>query len=294
MTGGRWSRRRSSGRPTGCRSRPCAASWAGSTRSRPTTGCTCTPPRSPTPCPPCPRRARCDATSRWATACSWPATTATPRRSRARWSAAGAQPRPSSPTSAPDRGPAAVLDDHLGLPRHVDGRGSRGRGDEHRRGARARRRGQRHQRHRRRRAQGPAAPAVLAVVRRERLGARPVLRRVHARASAISFWQAVVAGVVGIVLLVPALRVRRAGRQARLGADDGALRAAFGVRGNKLPTAISWLLTVGWETVLTILATLATATVFDRLGWGGGTAPRSSPCSSSPRSSSAPACSAST
>jgi purine-cytosine permease-like protein len=29
---------------------------------------------------------------------------------------------------------------------------------------------------------------------------------------------------------------------------------------------------VGWETVLVILATLATATVFDRLGWGGGTA----------------------
>jgi len=33
---------------------------------------------------------------------------------------------------------------------------------------------------------------------------------------------------------------------------------------------ISWLLTVGWETVLVILATLATATVFHRLGWGGG------------------------
>ena len=49
-------------------------------------------------------------------------------------------------------------------------------------------------------------------------------------------------------------------------------RAAFGVRGNKLPSVISWLLTVGWETVLMILATLATATVFERLGWGGGTA----------------------
>ena len=34
---------------------------------------------------------------------------------------------------------------------------------------------------------------------------------------------------------------------------------------------ISWVLTVGWETVLVILATLATATVFARLGWGGGT-----------------------
>jgi len=34
---------------------------------------------------------------------------------------------------------------------------------------------------------------------------------------------------------------------------------------------ISWLLTVGWETVLIALATMATATVFGRLGWGGGT-----------------------
>ena len=48
-------------------------------------------------------------------------------------------------------------------------------------------------------------------------------------------------------------------------------RAAFGVRGNRLPSAVSWILTVGWETVLATLATLATATVFDRLGWGGGT-----------------------
>ncbi|HZE48654.1 MAG TPA: cytosine permease, partial [Jatrophihabitantaceae bacterium] len=48
-------------------------------------------------------------------------------------------------------------------------------------------------------------------------------------------------------------------------------RAAFGVRGNKLPAALSWLLTVGWETVLVVLATLATSTVFHRLGWGGGT-----------------------
>lgn len=31
------------------------------------------------------------------------------------------------------------------------------------------------------------------------------------------------------------------------------------------------MLTVGWETVLTALATMATATVLDRLGWGGGT-----------------------
>jgi NCS1 family nucleobase:cation symporter-1 len=88
----------------------------------------------------------------------------------------------------------------------------------------------------------------------------------------ISFGQAVVAGVVGIVFsfLLCGI-VSLAGKRGS--APTMVLsRAAFGVRGNKLPTAISWLLTVGWETALTILATLATATVFERLGWGGGTA----------------------
>jgi NCS1 family nucleobase:cation symporter-1 len=88
----------------------------------------------------------------------------------------------------------------------------------------------------------------------------------------ISFGQALVAGLVGIVvsfLLCGFIAV--AGKRGS--APTMVLsRAAFGVRGNKLPSVISWLLTVGWETVLIILATLATATVFERLGWGGGTA----------------------
>ena len=88
----------------------------------------------------------------------------------------------------------------------------------------------------------------------------------------ISFWQAVLVGVVGIVfsfLLCGLIAV--AGKRGS--APTMVLsRAAFGVRGNKLPALISWLLTVGWETVLVVLATLATATVFDRLGWGGGDA----------------------
>ena len=37
-----------------------------------------------------------------------------------------------------------------------------------------------------------------------------------------------------------------------------------------LPGAVSYLLLVGWETVLVSLATFATATVFGRLGWGDG------------------------
>ena len=48
-------------------------------------------------------------------------------------------------------------------------------------------------------------------------------------------------------------------------------RAAFGVEGQKLPGVVSWLVSIGWETFLSILAVLATATIFDRLGWGGGT-----------------------
>jgi purine-cytosine permease-like protein len=86
----------------------------------------------------------------------------------------------------------------------------------------------------------------------------------------ISFWQAVIVGVVGIVLSFLACGfISVAGKRGS--APTMVLsRAAFGVNGNKLPAAISWLLTVGWETVLVILATLATATVFKQLGWGGG------------------------
>jgi purine-cytosine permease-like protein len=87
----------------------------------------------------------------------------------------------------------------------------------------------------------------------------------------ISFWQAAVAGVLGVIasfLLCGFVAV--AGKRGS--APTLVLsRAAFGVHGNRLPAVLSWVLTVGWETVLVILATLATATVFDQLGWGGGT-----------------------
>ncbi|MEU2222995.1 cytosine permease [Streptomyces sp. NPDC018347] len=87
----------------------------------------------------------------------------------------------------------------------------------------------------------------------------------------ISFRQALAAGVLGIVgsfLLCGLIAV--AGKRGS--APTMVLsRAAYGVRGNRLPSAVSWMLTVGWETVLIALATMATATVFGRLGWGGGT-----------------------
>lgn len=48
-------------------------------------------------------------------------------------------------------------------------------------------------------------------------------------------------------------------------------RAAFGVRGNRVPGVVSWLLSIGWETVLCILAVLATRTILTALGWDAGT-----------------------
>jgi len=86
----------------------------------------------------------------------------------------------------------------------------------------------------------------------------------------ISFWQAIGAGVVGTLLSFLLVGfVSLAGKHGS--APTLALsRAPFGVHGNALPALVSWLFLVGWETVLVALATLATATVFGRLGWGGG------------------------
>jgi len=90
----------------------------------------------------------------------------------------------------------------------------------------------------------------------------------------ISFWQATIVAIVGVVasfLLcgVIALAGKRGSAPTMV-----LSRAMFGVRGNRLPAVISWVLTVGWETALTALAVLATSTVFARLGFGSGPAPK--------------------
>ncbi|HTJ66752.1 MAG TPA: cytosine permease [Actinospica sp.] len=87
----------------------------------------------------------------------------------------------------------------------------------------------------------------------------------------ISFWQALVAGVLGIVFSFLLCGFIAVGGKRGSAPTMVLSRAAYGVRGNRLPAVISWALSVGWETVLMALATLATATVFGRLGWGGGT-----------------------
>jgi len=87
----------------------------------------------------------------------------------------------------------------------------------------------------------------------------------------ISFWQGLVAGVIGIVVSFLLCGFIAVGGKRGSAPTMVLSRAAYGVRGNRLPAVISWILDVGWETVLMALATMATATVFTRLGWGGGT-----------------------
>lgn len=86
----------------------------------------------------------------------------------------------------------------------------------------------------------------------------------------LSFWQASTVGVLGIVLsFLLCGFVAVAGKRGS--APTMVLsRAAFGIDGNRLVSVISWLLTVGWETVLASLAVLATATVLEEFGWDGG------------------------
>ena len=87
----------------------------------------------------------------------------------------------------------------------------------------------------------------------------------------ISFWQAVVVGAVGVVFSFWLCGVIATAGKRGSAPTMVLSRAAYGVRGNRLPAAISWLLCVGWETALSVIAVLATSTVFTRLGWGGGT-----------------------
>jgi purine-cytosine permease-like protein len=82
----------------------------------------------------------------------------------------------------------------------------------------------------------------------------------------ISFWQATWAAIIGVIASFILVAVSSlAGKRAN--APTMTLsRAAFGVKGNIIPGLLSYLVFVGWETVLVSLATLATGTVFTRVG----------------------------
>ena len=82
----------------------------------------------------------------------------------------------------------------------------------------------------------------------------------------ISFWQATAAAVIGTIGSFAIVAISSlAGKRAN--APTMTLsRAAFGVKGNRLPGFLSYLIFVGWETVLVSLATLASGTVLTRIG----------------------------
>ena len=88
----------------------------------------------------------------------------------------------------------------------------------------------------------------------------------------ISFVQALVVTVVGVVVSFALCGIIAIAGKRGSAPTMVLSRAAFGVDGQKLPGVISWLVSIGWETFLAILAVLATATIFDQLGWASGTA----------------------
>jgi purine-cytosine permease-like protein len=88
----------------------------------------------------------------------------------------------------------------------------------------------------------------------------------------LSLWQAIVVGLIGIAVSFLLCGWVALGGKRGHAPTMTLSRAAFGVHGNRLPSLISWLLTVGWETVLVALAALATSTVLSRLGWVHGVA----------------------
>lgn len=86
----------------------------------------------------------------------------------------------------------------------------------------------------------------------------------------VSFWQALIVGVLGILFSFWLCGLIAVAGQRGSAPTMVLSRAAYGVNGNRLPSFISWLLCVGWETALSVLAVLATSTVFTRLHWSSG------------------------
>jgi NCS1 family nucleobase:cation symporter-1 len=82
----------------------------------------------------------------------------------------------------------------------------------------------------------------------------------------ISFWQATFAAIIGTVASFLLVGVSSLAGKRASAPTMTLSRAAFGVKGNVIPGLLSYLIFVGWETVLVSLATLATETVFTRLG----------------------------
>ena len=81
----------------------------------------------------------------------------------------------------------------------------------------------------------------------------------------ISFWQATVASFIGTILSFLLVGFSSLAGKRSNAPTMVLSRAAFGIKGNIVPGLLSYLVFVGWETVLVSLATLATGTILVRL-----------------------------
>ncbi|MBU3642445.1 MAG: allantoin permease [Candidatus Nanopelagicaceae bacterium] len=82
----------------------------------------------------------------------------------------------------------------------------------------------------------------------------------------INFWQATLAAIIGTVLSFLLVGFSSLAGKKNSVPTMILSRATFGVKGNLVPGFLSYLVFVGWETVLVSTATLATGTVFERIG----------------------------
>jgi purine-cytosine permease-like protein len=82
----------------------------------------------------------------------------------------------------------------------------------------------------------------------------------------ISFYQATIAALFGTVFSFLLVGISSLAGKRSNAPTMVISRASFGVHGNLIPGFLSYLIFVGWETVLVSLATLATGTVFQRVG----------------------------
>lgn len=82
----------------------------------------------------------------------------------------------------------------------------------------------------------------------------------------ISFWQATFAAILGTILSFLLVGFSSLAGKKSNAPTMVLSRAVFGVKGNIVPGLMSYLVFVGWETVLVSLATLATGTIFMRIG----------------------------
>ena len=82
----------------------------------------------------------------------------------------------------------------------------------------------------------------------------------------ISFWQIVLATSLGTLFSFLIVGISSLAGKKSNAPTMTLSRATFGVNGNRLPGILTYLLLVGWETVLVALATLACRTIFERIG----------------------------